>query len=156
MPDKRKQKKKTLTAAEKKKATIDRRMKKQKELILEEIEKSPFVHVVATKAKVGRTTVYRWIKEDPEFARQFSEHRLIGDALLGEIAESQLFKAIRDGELRAITFFLKYRNPKYRTTVSIADPAKPGLSEEQKKRIFEGIERFKHRKDMPPVKVEEQ
>ncbi|MFH1694550.1 MAG: hypothetical protein ABH880_02235 [Patescibacteria group bacterium] len=107
------QKKNSRTAAQKKADTIWERQEKQKQQLLEEIKNNPFVYSAAKKVGVSRATVYRWISEDPVFTINFDAARRLGDTFFGEIAETQLYKQIREGNLTAIIFYLKYRSSRY-------------------------------------------
>ena len=72
--------------------------------MIEALEKS--LGIVTTAAKVAgieRTTHYRWIREDPEYAADVED---ISNVAL-DFAESQLHKRIKGESDTAIIFFLK-------------------------------------------------
>jgi len=99
--------------------SIQKRMDKNKELLIEQLKKTPIVQIACEKTGVGRATFYRWKKEDEEFARQADEAIVEGNELVNDMAESQLMAAIRDGNLGGIIFWLKHHHPRYATKVEV-------------------------------------
>jgi hypothetical protein len=76
----------------------------KKESILQALESSLGVVTVACKAAdVPRSTYYKWLNEDEEFAKQVQDIENI--AL--DFGESQLHQQIGDGNTSATIFFLK-------------------------------------------------
>jgi|TARA_R100000084_G_C4652093_1_gene150427 hypothetical protein len=76
----------------------------KKESILKALESSLGVVTVACKSvNVPRSTFYKWLKEDEEFAKQVRDIENI--AL--DFAESQLHSQIKDGSTSATIFYLK-------------------------------------------------
>jgi len=76
----------------------------KKESVLKALESSLGVVTVACKsADVPRSTYYKWLKEDKEFAKAVKDIENI--AL--DFGESQLHKQIGDGNTSATIFFLK-------------------------------------------------
>ncbi len=98
---------------------IRKRIDKKQELLLEQLKKTPVVQVACEKVSVGRATYYRWRKETEEFAKLADEALTEGNALVNDMAESQLMSAIRDKNLTAIIFWLKHHHPRYATKVEI-------------------------------------
>lgn len=85
----------------------DRHIKK--ESIIAALEKSLGVVTVACKqADVPRSTYYKWLNEDEEFAKAVKDIENI--AL--DFGESQLHKQIGDGNTSATIFFLKTKGKK--------------------------------------------
>ena len=81
----------------------------KKESILEALEKSLGVVTVACKqANVPRSTYYKWLNEDEDFAKAVKDIENI--AL--DFGESQLHKQIGDGNTSATIFFLKTKGKK--------------------------------------------
>ena len=81
----------------------------KKEAMLQALENSLGVVTVACKsADVPRSTYYKWINEDEEFAKAVKDIENI--AL--DFGESQLHKQIGDGNTSAIIFFLKTKGKK--------------------------------------------
>jgi hypothetical protein len=80
-----------------------------KKAMLEALEKT--LGVVSTACKIvgiSRTTHYRWLEEDPEYAAQVKD---IENVSL-DFAESQLHKQIGDGSTAATIFYLKTKGKK--------------------------------------------
>jgi len=85
----------------------DRHIKKEK--VLEALEQSLGVVTFACKSVgVGRSTFYKWCKEDEDFAKQVKD--IEGVAL--DFAESQLFKQIKNDNTSATIFYLKTKGRK--------------------------------------------
>ena len=81
----------------------------KKETILQALENSLGVVTIACKqADVPRSTYYKWLKEDEEFAKAVKEIENI--AL--DFAESQLHSQMRDGNTSATIFYLKTKGKK--------------------------------------------
>jgi hypothetical protein len=81
----------------------------KKEAILQALENSLGVVTIACKqANIPRSTYYKWLKEDIEFAKQVKEIENI--AL--DFAESQLHNQIKDGSTPATIFYLKTKGKK--------------------------------------------
>lgn len=92
---------------------------KQKQLLLEQLKKTPIVQVACEKTNIGRATYYRWRQEDKAFATQADEALSEGSLLINDMAESQLISAIKEKNLRAITFWLQTHHRAYRSKVEV-------------------------------------
>jgi len=92
---------------------------KNKDLIIQQLRKTPIVQVSCEKVGIGRATFYRWKQEDQDFATKAEEALLEGSLLVNDVAESQLMSAIRDKNLTAIIFWLKHHHPHYATKVEV-------------------------------------
>jgi hypothetical protein len=80
------------------------KIQQTKKALLKALEKSLGVVTQACSiVGVDRTTFYRYVKEDAEFAQAVKDVQNI--AL--DFAESQLFKQIQDGNTTATIFYLK-------------------------------------------------
>lgn len=99
--------------------SIQKRMEANKELLIEQLKKTPIVQIACEKTGVGRATYYRWRKEDEEFTKATDEAINEGNELVNDMAESQLMAAIRDGNLGGIIFWLKHHHPRYATRVEV-------------------------------------
>ena len=81
----------------------------KKEAMLSALEKSLGVVTVACKqADIHRSTYYKWLNEDEDFAKAVKDIENI--AL--DFGESQLHKQIGDGNTSATIFFLKTKGKK--------------------------------------------
>ena len=76
----------------------------KKESLLKALEQSLGVVTVACKkADIPRSTYYKWLNEDEEFAKEVKDIENI--AL--DFVESKLFENIRDGKTSETIFYLK-------------------------------------------------
>lgn len=91
----------------------------KKQLVIDQLKKTPIVQVVCEKTGVGRSTYYRWRKEDSDFKKATNKALKEGSLLVNDLAESQLISAIKDKNLTAIIFWLKYHHPAYTTRVEL-------------------------------------
>lgn len=110
-----------------------KKIKKEDEF-LEQLRKIPIVQVACEKTGISRNSVYRWRKEDSEFAKQMDDALAEGEALVNDMSESQLLSMIRDKNWPAISFWLRHRNPKFRDKVEVTtkyEGGKQPLSTEQ-------------------------
>lgn len=99
--------------------TIQKRIDKNQELLLEQLKKTPIVQVACEKVGVGRATYYRWRKDNEYFSEQADLSIAEGSLLVNDMAESQLMAAIREKNLTAIIFWLKHHHPNYATKVEV-------------------------------------
>jgi hypothetical protein len=81
----------------------------KKESILKALEKSlGIVTVACKKTEIPRSTFYKWLNEDEDFAREVKDIENI--AL--DFAESQLHKQIGNNNTTATIFYLKTKGKK--------------------------------------------
>lgn len=120
---------------------IDARKTREQAALLEQFRKIPIIQIACEKAGIGRATYYRWRKESPDFALAADEALQDGVSLVSDMAESQLLSQIRDGNLGAVTYWLKHRNPAYssRLEVTAKLEEKDPLTEEQQALIRQAI-----------------
>ena len=99
--------------------TLTKRQTKEKELLLEQLKRTPIVQFACEKIGVARATYYRWRKADQEFAIRADNALLEGSLLINDMAESQILSAIRDKNMTAIIYWLKHHHPAYATKMEI-------------------------------------
>jgi predicted transcriptional regulator len=81
----------------------------KKESMIKALEQSlGIVTVACKKAEIPRSTFYKWLNEDEDFARQVKDIENI--AL--DFAESQLHKQISENSTSATIFYLKTKGKK--------------------------------------------
>lgn len=102
-----------------KEKTVKKRITNDKKLIIELLCKTPIVSIATEKTGIGRSTYYRWRKTDKRFESEADAAIAQGSLLVNDIAESQLLNAIRDGNLTAIIFWLKYHHASYETRIEL-------------------------------------
>lgn len=124
------------------KATVEARKVQEQSHLLEQLKKIPIVSAACEKTGISRPTYYRWRQEDPEFAKAADESLEQGTALVNDMAESQLLTFIRDGNLGAITYWLRHRNPNYNSKLEVTARIKQEndtLTPEQEAAITEAL-----------------
>lgn len=87
------------------------RTKRSKRLFLQSYTDSlgRFVSVACHKAGVGRASYYRWLNEDPQFAR---ECKLVERMCYDYVKDKLLMKIVK-GSIRATITYLKLYDPEY-------------------------------------------
>jgi len=113
------QKGQTFMNNKQKQDTIQKRQAKNKELVIEQLKKSPVVELVCQKANISRATYYRWRQEDKKFTDLADKAISEGNLLINDMAEAQLLRAIRDNNFRAIVYWLKNHHPTYATKIEL-------------------------------------
>ena len=121
--------------------TVDDRMARDKELMLEQLRKTPVVEIACSKTGTGRTTFYRWKREDDSFANAADEALQEGRLLMNDMAESQLLSAIRDGDFHAVQYWLRHHHPSYANKIELKASMKidESLSPEQEAAVREAL-----------------
>lgn len=121
--------------------TIAQRMEREKALIVEQLRKVPIVQAACEKVGVSRATFYNWKKDDADFAKQADEAIGDGTLFMNDMAESQLLTAIRDGNLGAITYWLKHRHSAYGNRMEVTTKIKheDTLTPEQELAVEEAL-----------------
>ena len=102
---------------------------KQKQLVLEQLKKTPIIQVATEKVGIARSTFYRWKAEDSDFAVSVDEAVDHGVSLMNEYAESMLISAIKDRNLTAVFYWLNHRHPAYETRVKVDGKVKHQMDE---------------------------
>lgn len=122
---------------------ITNRITKNKEVVIENLKKIPIVQVVCEKSGIARSTYYRWHHDDEEFAQQADEALASGRNFINDLAESQLLKAIQNGDMTGIIFWLKHNHHQYgnrlELTANIKSNNEP-LSDEQQAMLRKALE----------------
>lgn len=135
---------------EKRKMTISKRQKMQREILLTELRKNSVMTVACQKAGIPRSTVYRWMNDDSEFADMVEEASTEGRDIINDMAESVLIKKVREENLAAVRFWLTHNHERYqlwksRITDSITRREIERLKESFKN-FFDGVFRKRKKK----------
>lgn len=126
------------------KPSIASRIHEEKKRLLEHLEKTPIVQIACEKSGVGRSTYYRWIEQDKKFARSAKQALSKGILIMNDLAESQLLKSVRDGNMTAIIFWLKSRHLSYWNKLEIVENNdKEELTKAQKEVIRRVLKQYK-------------
>jgi len=114
----------------------------QKNALLEQLKKTPIVQIACERIGIGRSSYYRWRKENPEFAKSTDEAITEGELLITDMSESQLISLIRDKNFPAIQLWLRHHHPKYGNKLEVSGnlrvEEKP-LSPEQQNLVAEAL-----------------
>lgn len=136
-----KKKKRTAKAPSKKLTVIEERQNRQRDMLLEQLKKTPIVQVACQKIDIARATYYRWRKEDHAFKKESDQALEEGSLLVNDMAESKLLSLIQEGNLTGIIFWLKHHHKTYASRVEVTaklaeqDP----LNAEQQQLIREAV-----------------
>jgi len=85
-----------------------------KNTFLEYLKKRPNVQIACEKSDLSRNTVYRWRKEDLEFAKLMDEALNEGDQFECDMVENQLLTLIKEKKWQPTRFWLERRHPKFK------------------------------------------
>lgn len=92
---------------------------RNKQIILDQLKKSPIIEVACQKTNISRATFYRWRKDNKTFAEQVDTAIEEGVNLINEVAESMLISAIQDKNMTGIMFWLRSHHNAYRAKVEV-------------------------------------
>lgn len=117
---------------------------KDREKFLEELKRIPIIQAAAEKSNLSRNTIYRWRKEDEKFRVEMDKSMEEGVEFVNDLSEVQLLSLIQNQDWRAISFWLRLRNPKYKSKVEIEGTITTNyeISPEKKQKIQEFLQKF--------------
>lgn len=104
---------------DKQRKTIEERIRRNKEKLLETLQRTPVTQVACERAGVSRATFFRWRNEDEKFAEKVNEALSDGKGLISDMAISQLIHSIQDKNLGAIKYWLSSHHQDYANKLSI-------------------------------------
>ncbi len=91
---------------EKKQETIRNRQVKDKAAFLDYLRKDPGISIACLRSGVSRQTYYRWLGEDPEFAKNVETAIREGNRFMNDIANSTLLNMIKEKNFQAVKYRL--------------------------------------------------
>lgn len=97
---------------------------KTKELLLEQLRKTPILETAVQKINISKMTLYRWRKASRSFDKQVEEALLEGRLRINGVAESQIISMIGQGKIEASKFWLKHNDPRYSEKLEITGTLK--------------------------------
>jgi hypothetical protein len=103
---------------------------KRKEF-LDELRRMPIIHSACEKAGISRQTYYRWVEVNPDFKKEVGIAMSEGADKVDDISNSQLFKALNDGELRAIFYWNEKHSDRVHKTANRLQGKSDNLSAEE-------------------------
>jgi hypothetical protein len=92
-----------------------RKSKRTFKLLISELEKTGIASNACSKLSIARSTYYRWYKEDIDFRMAADEAIESGRANMVDFAESKLVQNISEGNQRAVEYYLRSNDSRYRT-----------------------------------------
>lgn len=90
-----------------------------KSRFLEELQKTPVVQIACQKTNIGRTTYYRFRREDKKFAALADEALNEGRRVVNDLGEAQMISLIKAQDMQAIRFWLTHNNSRYGNKLEI-------------------------------------
>jgi len=102
----------------KRESTLKRNKTEQK-VVLEQLRKIPIVQIACERSNIGRSTYYRWRREDAKFKKATDEAMQDGEEMINDLSESQLISLIKEKNFPAIQLWLRQHHPKYRNKVEV-------------------------------------
>ena len=91
-----------------------------KERLIQQLEDMPIIEIACRRAGIGRATYYRWIKLDADFASKCREALDISTTAVSDIAEAKLINAIQEGNMSAISFWLRHHHSTYANRLNVS------------------------------------
>jgi hypothetical protein len=79
----------------------------KKKVVLEQLRKVPIVQIACERSDIGRSTFYRWKREDEKFKKAVDEAMEDGEAMINDLSESQLITLIKEKNFPAIQLWLR-------------------------------------------------
>ena len=115
--------------------TIGQRQEALRDKFLEVLHEMPIIEYACKKSGIGRTTYYRWRKEDGAFARKSDENFRHGVEFINDMSETQMIQLIKEKKLPAIAMWLKNNSSRYGAPRSIQVPilSAPELTDDETK-----------------------
>lgn len=92
-----------------------RKNKRSIKSVLTELEKTGIASNACSKLGIARSTYYRWYNDDIEFRMAADEAIDAGRENMVDFAESKLVQNVNEGSQRAVEFYLKHNDSRYRT-----------------------------------------
>jgi len=114
---------------------IESRQTKERELLIEQLKKTPIVQFACEKSGISRATYYRWKTEDKAFCEEADQALQEGVSLMNDLAESQLLTAIKERNLTAVFYWLNHRHKSYTNKLEISGKPKTFSDEMTKEEV---------------------
>lgn len=115
-----------------------RRIAKQKELIVETLRDTGNIEAACRKVGISRNTYYVWTRSDDRFRKESEEALVVGTETVCDTLESRLVARANSGDLGALKYFLGNKHPHYSIRASSRK------LEREAKREIEAVEKSEH------------
>ncbi len=93
--------------------TIEKRQADSKAKFLDTLRETPVIEVACKRSGIGRTTYYRWCREDSAFAQASGEAFKQGVDFICDMSETQAIQLVKEKKLPAIIFYLRNNSARY-------------------------------------------
>lgn len=84
-----------------------------KNKLLQNLTDFPVVGTACKKSGIGRSTYYRWLKEDKSFKKQAKQALNEGVLGVNDLCEENLITMITDKDLQAMKYWLQFHHDTY-------------------------------------------
>lgn len=105
------------------------KIKKQKELLLEQLRSIPIVEIACKRTGISRATFYRWCDDDEEFKTSIETAKVDGVENINDMSEAQLIGMIKEKKFQATALWLKHNHSRFMSE------EKRGLVSRQRKSV---------------------
>lgn len=124
----------------KRESTLKRNKVEQK-VVLEQLRKIPIVQIACERSNIGRSTYYRWRRDDAKFKKATDEAMQDGEEMINDLSESQLITLIKEKNFPAIQLWLRQHHPKYRNKVELTTKSaeEEALTPQEEKMVREAL-----------------
>jgi len=117
------------------------RNKKEREILLKQLGKTPVIQIACEKSSIPRSTYYRWRQSSKKFKEDSDKALSEGKKMVNDLAESQLITSIKDRNFQAIKFWLTSHHKDYNNKLEIThNDRNKELSDSQKELIKKALE----------------
>ncbi len=93
--------------------TIKAKIKKQKELLLEQLRTIPIVEIACKRTGISRATFYRWCEDDEDFKADVENSKVDGVENINDMSEAQLIGMIKEKKFQATALWLKHNHQRF-------------------------------------------
>lgn len=126
----------------KEKNAIKLRQEKLRKQLIEQLKRVPIVETSCQRINVGRSSYYRWRRENKKFSDACDRAIEEGCQLINDLAENMLIGSMRDGNLTAVMYWLNHRHSIYRNQLEIngrVEVKKEKLTKDEEKEIMRAL-----------------
>jgi len=111
------------------------------DILCEELKQRPVLQYACKKADISRSHLYRWMKEDQEFAAKIEAAKQEGTDVVNDFSVSKLLNGINNDNIAAVFFWLRHRHPDFASKLEVTSKQEVAytLTEEQKSVIQEAL-----------------
>lgn len=127
--------------------TVDKKIEKQKELLLGHLRTVPIVEMATKRIGISRATFYRWCSDDENFKTDVENAKVDGIESINDVSEAQLISLIKEKKYQAIALWLKNNHKRFmseeKKDMLVRAQKKIELNEQQKQLLKDALASFK-------------